>query len=208
MNEEEKMAIAATLPSWMLEEALRQRLELEAAEYEAGVRVSAPEGCVVHELTSSYYGSHSEYGEGDSQFFVAIPEGTELPQMSVGHGHFSSNTEDLALLPVGSHVNWGGEWESVSSWRRPVPLGEALPIPEGYVAVEATILGDGPDGRHSELGRLNALQDEGREMRPGQTPTVYARSSSHHDVDYIERRDETGHWWEPASAAEEYGSRW
>lgn len=115
MTNEEKIEIALTLTSSELQQVLSLRQEQEANEHREAIKASAPAGCVVHEIVSYYYGSHSEYGYGDKKFFVAIPEGSELPEMNIGYGSYSNSIEGLALLPVGSYVNWDGEWEPVSS---------------------------------------------------------------------------------------------
>lgn len=69
-----------------------------------------PSGYALLEVTSSYYGSHEEYGEGDRDYFFAIPAGAEAPEVRLTHGHYGEHSEELNKLPEGA-LEWNGtEW--------------------------------------------------------------------------------------------------
>ncbi len=71
-----------------------------------------PEGYTMLSLVSDYYGSHQESGEGDQTLFFAVPNGAAVSEISLSHGHTSTQWEGLALLPTGTleWVGHKGEW--------------------------------------------------------------------------------------------------
>jgi len=65
--------------------------------YDIKKSITIPEGFVLLKKTSEYYGSHSEYGEGDSkeEFIVKALLKEEASSFKLSHGHFSSNHEEF-----------------------------------------------------------------------------------------------------------------
>jgi hypothetical protein len=79
-----------------------------------------PEGFKEVDFWSSYYGSHSEYGEGDRHFRVAIPEGEEFPtEFQFSHGHYRAQWEDWIKFPASAIVAEDGD----EQW---VPMAETF----------------------------------------------------------------------------------
>jgi hypothetical protein len=73
---------------------------------------SPPDGYTVHRVVSQYYGSHSEYGEGDEAYYFALPDGTSLPRANLSHGHYGTNSKEFyAGLPQGSLVWSSQKWK-------------------------------------------------------------------------------------------------
>lgn len=68
----------------------------------------APKGYRILAIESQYYGSHEEYGEGDTVSYYAIPKGAKVPRIRLSHGHYSSDQEGLSRLPEGT-LEWFGE---------------------------------------------------------------------------------------------------
>jgi hypothetical protein len=65
----------------------------------------APDGFVVVEVVSSYYGSHSELGEGDEVMYLAVPTQAydSTVEYETSHGSFGSQPIE-PCPPAGSQL--------------------------------------------------------------------------------------------------------
>ena len=85
-----------------------------------------PPGFQEVSVTSEYYGSHPEYGEGDSKFRVAVPGVEPIPQVKVSHGHSSREWSDFRKFPPSAFIVEEGdeEWIPIPSFLADYEIGE------------------------------------------------------------------------------------
>ena len=106
--EEARQMFAEQLASAEMEQVAFEQRDGSFATY-----LPPPAGFKALTVESRYYGSHSEYGEGNYNRYFAVPEGVAVPEISLSHGHYPhpGENKDLALLPEGSL-----EWLDQNGW--------------------------------------------------------------------------------------------
>lgn len=97
--------------------SIKEEMRILVAEIEETYQPSfPPEGLVICEVQSEYFGNHPEREEGDEQYLFALPPGCSTPRLT--HGRRNTLRGQCALLPAETMV-WGGReraWITLAAW--------------------------------------------------------------------------------------------
>lgn len=80
---------------------------------ELPIPTTAPEGYTLVQFTDEYYGSHEEYGNGDEEVFLAIPNDAYEPEVEYSTGHGDYSYQPVRPCPPPGTLffeTFGGEW--------------------------------------------------------------------------------------------------